>query len=173
MYKTKIFLISNFFVLLVSAQPKTDTTSIVDRMVDTELLSRIFNNDLVSVLNYVENNSELTLDHDQGVIKNTWRLYLYGDAWNMQIVVYSPDNKLEELEFSRLFIEFRTTHEAKKFLSYFAPLAGFGGPADDGRYYRYMQTAEIYEDNRNVVFFWLTYPPVEVDTDRVIEELAK
>ena len=95
MYKIKIFIISNFFVLLVSAQSKSDTVSVVDRMVDTELLQAIFNDDLDRILTYVENNSDLALDHNQGegVIKDTWRLFLFGDAWNMQMMVYMPDDK--------------------------------------------------------------------------------
>ena len=168
MYKIKIFIISNFFVLLVSAQSKSDTVSVVDRMVDTELLQAIFNDDLDRILTYVENNSDLALDHNQGegVIKDTWRLFLFGDAWNMQMMVYMPDGKREEFEVSKLFIEFKTSFEANKFLRYFAPLAGFSGSLQEGGYTRNIQSARIYEDDENVVFFWLTYPPVVGDTEK-------
>ena len=119
----------------------------------------------------MENNSELSVDHNQGegLIEDTWRLSLYGDAWNMQMIVYQPDGNVEV---SKLFIEFKTSFEAKKFLRYFAPLAGFFGPGQDGRYFRKMQTAEIYEDDVNVVFFWLTYPPIK-PSEKAIEKYMK
>ena len=171
MHKIKILIIFNFFVLLVSAQSKSDTVSIVDRMVDTELLQAIFNNDFARMSKYLENNSEISVDHNQGegLIEDTWRLSLYGDAWNMQMIVYQPN---DNIEVSKLFIEFKTSFEANKFLRYFAPLAGFCCPGQDGRYFRKWQTAEIYEDDVNVVFFWLTYPPIKA-SEKAIEKYMK
>lgn len=175
MYKVKILIISNFITLFVSAQTRLDTVEVVDRMVDSELLSAIFKSDLVSILEYADNDSEIAIDHNQGesVFIDIWRLYLYGDAWNMQIEIYTPDNKLAELQVSKLFIEFKSSFEAKKFLTYFAPLANFNGPDEDGKYLRQIQTAEIYKDNSNVVFFWLSYPPVVVDSQKAIDKYVK
>lgn len=175
MYKVKILLVSNFIAFFVSAQSRSDTVEVVNRMVENELLIAVFNDDLVSILEYADNHSDIVVNHNQGesVIIDTWRLFLYGDAWNMQIEIYTPDNNLEELEVSKLFIEFKTSFEAKKFLSYFAPLANFNGPDENGKYFRQIQTAEIYKDNSTVVFFWLSYPPVVFDSQKAVDKYVK
>lgn len=175
MYKVKILLVSNFIAFFVSAQSRSDTVEVVNRMVENELLIAVFNDDLVSILEYADNHSDIAVNHNQGesVIIDTWRLFLYGDAWNMQIEIYTPDNNLEELEVSKLFIEFKTSFEAKKFLSYFAPLANFNGPDENGKYFRQYQTAEIYKDNSTVVFFWLSYPPVVFDSQKAVDKYVK
>ena len=175
LYKIKILLVLNITAFFVSAQSRSDTVEVVNRMVETELLLAVFNDDLASILEYADDNSEIAIDHnqDESVIIDTWRLFLYGDVWNMQIEIYTPDNDLEELEVSKFFIEFKTSFEAKKFLNYFAPLANFNGPDENGKYFRLIQTAEIYKDNSNVVFFWLRYPPVVFDSQKAVDKYVK
>lgn len=166
MCKTKAIIIAFLFSFTLYGQSRNDSIKVVNNIIPEELLQLLFSNDIEGILDYCEQRPELVYTHnlndDKRKLKKLWKLNVFHENYSMQIIVYSTEFKSE---ISRIYIELETAFIAKKFINYFCPLANFRGPESDGRFYRMMQTAEILQDYDNVVFFWLTYPPLDLNVE--------
>lgn len=159
MYKIITVVIFTLALSSLKAQTRGDSLNVIFSLVNNDLLVGLFNHDLVKVVDAVDEDPQLVMEKSTREGEEVlWTDRIAGEDYAVTYLIYCPDNTVESIEFSKIWIEFTSAYTAKRFLRYFAPVARFSGNDEDYDYHRKMQTARLLEDHQNVVFFWLTYP---------------
>ena len=145
--------------LLVSsvllAQSKEDSIKVIGSMVNQDVLVGLFNHDLIQVSKACNNDLQIVTEIKE-VGDILYQLHITGDDYNIQAEIYELE---DAIEFSTIWINFRTPYEANKFLNYFAPIANFKYADNNGYWYRgFLETAKIHPESSNVVLINLRYP---------------
>ena len=134
--------------------------NVITSMVNNGILVGLFNHDFNMVVQACDDDPLLVYQFKEQKGLYRYNLMIFGDDFNIESEVYMPNDKIENIEFSKIYINFRTSYQAKKFLNYFAPVANFIED-EKGKWWRWAaQSAEIYPGYPNVVYFILTYPPL-------------
>ena len=111
--------------LLVSsvllAQSKEDSIKVIGSMVNQDVLVGLFNHDLIQVSKACNNDLQIVTEIKE-VGDILYQLHITGDDYNIQAEIYEWE---DAIEFSTIWINFRTPYEANKFLNYFAPIVKF------------------------------------------------
>ncbi|MDA9347062.1 tetratricopeptide repeat protein [bacterium] len=145
--------------LLVSsvllAQSKEDSIKVFGSMVNHNVLVGLFNHDLGQVSIACNNDLQIVTEiKEKG--DALYQLHITGDDYNIQTEIFEWE---DGVEFSTIWINFRTPYEANKFLNYFAPIANFKDADNNGYWSRgFVETAQIHPESSNVVLINLRYP---------------
>ena len=158
MYKVIAITIGLFISSVLLSQSKQESMNVITSMVNNGVLVGLFTHDFNLVVQACDDDPKLVYEFNKQKGQVLFNLMITGDDYHIQTEVYMPEDKIENTEFSRIYINFTTNYEAKKFLNYFAPVANFIEGAKGKWWRQFGQSAEIHSDYPNVVYFILTYP---------------